>query len=59
VGEHTFCDVYGMAGEAGTLPHEGVLLWKQGGHFAGDELIAHRLVRIWIYLGLVAHFPCS
>lgn len=53
----TFCDVYSVTSEACTLPHQGAFLRKEFGDLSAYELVADRLVAVWVELVGVAHVP--
>ena len=55
----TFCDMDSVAGETCTLPNQRTFLGKKFGNFSAHELVADRLVAVWIQFVGVAHIPSS
>jgi hypothetical protein len=53
----TFCDVDGVTSETRSLPHQGAFLRKEFGDFSAYELVADRLVAVWVELVRVDHVP--
>lgn len=57
--ELTFCDMDSVTGETCTLPNQRTFLGKKFGDFSTHELVADRLVAVWIQFVGVAHIPSS
>jgi hypothetical protein len=53
----TFRDVYSVTCETRSLPHQRAFLRKEFGNLSAYELVADRLVAVWVELVGVAHVP--
>lgn len=53
----TFGDMNGMTSEACSLPYQRTFFGEKLGDFSAHELVADRLVAVWVELVRVAHVP--